>query len=116
MSLFESRPSRLTQLQLLGIEQRNQLLNQYLNLIQQPEYREAILSEISLALQSNQCEIHVSLPVANQPSEATSQFCYFDCASPIHLTFENGQPYTLQLMFMRIHEATVDYDLMIVDC
>ena len=149
MSLFEPGPTHLDPQQLLDLEERKQLLNHCLEVIQQPELRELILSEIARALASNQSEIHVSLPVEliqdhstrdtliseidrtlasavrenpvsppvdGEPSELKKvMFSYFDDSFPIHLIIENGQSYTLRLMFMKVGATTIDCDLLIVN-
>lgn len=149
MSLLESRPTRLDPQQVLELEKRKQLFDHCLELIEQPVFREQILSEIARALQSNECEIHVSLPVeqiqepqfrelilseisqalqftrcenhaslpmVDKPSEPQTMFSYFDVIYPIHLIIENGQSYTLRLMFMKAGVAKIEYDLMILGC
>jgi hypothetical protein len=115
MSLFEPGPTHLDQQQLLDLEERKQLLVHCLEVVQQPQFREQILSEIARALASNQSEIHVSLPVVGQLSKTQAMFSYFDDSSPIDLIVENGQAYTLRLMFMKVDATTIECDLLIVN-
>jgi len=149
MSLFEICTAHFDQQQLIDLGKRKQLLDHCLKVVQQPEFREQILSKIREALESSQCEIevelqveliqqpefreliiseitqalqfvkcetHISLSEPDKLSEPQTMFSYLDNNPPIHLIIENGQAYTVQLMFMKVGATKIVCDLLIVNC